>query len=355
MSRYAQFDISRLTVSPIASRKSKLTVNDILPVRNSPPGHVSPALFELSQAIRAARRASRPIIWFLGGHLIKRGLSKYIQMLLACNYITHLAGNGAVAIHDYELSTVGHTSESVPLYLEHGEFGHWTSMAGFNEEIVAAQEEGTGLGEQLAKGIRWYGGNAHCSVFCAADSVSVPATVHPLIGGDINHMSLRLRDAAALGIVAQRDFLIFAESVRVCQQLGGLFVCAGSAVHAPEVFLKALSMARNVLTNMKPITTAVLDVAPWPDEWDENDENPAYYARAFKTILNRAVAGPPQGRGIYVQGDHRDTIPALWQLLKFYDLDGGKDVECPAPQPAESAGNGDHACGGASSSPGGSA
>jgi hypothetical protein len=133
-------------------------------------------------------------------------------------------------------------------------------------------------------------------------------------------MSMLPHAAAAAGELAIRDFRIFAYSITECQRLGGLFLNVGSAVHGPEVFLKALSMAKNVLepASQKPMITAVFDIGARRKGWEEDDSKAAYYSRPFKTILHRAVEGSPRGRGLYVQGDHIDTIPNLYRLLNSY-------------------------------------
>jgi hypothetical protein len=318
MSKYLQFDIQQLEVLPITDRESKLSVDDLL----VPPKYarsvkdVSDEMLTLTQRIRVARRYKRPIVWFVGGHVIKRGLGLYLIELMKKGFITHLAGNGSVMIHDFELAYHGATSESVPKYLQEGQFGLWSDMKVLNALIGRSSYDLLGLGEGVGQSIRQ---NEYPyrrkSVLAQAYDLSVPATIHPMVGGDINHMLLNHQGGASLGATAHRDFMIFAHSIKEAQKKGGVFLNVGSAVHGPEVFLKALSMARNVLEKRKAMTTAVFDMLPVPDNWREDDSNASYYMRSFKTVLNRAVDGKPRGSSYYIQGDHVDTIPKLWKAL----------------------------------------
>jgi len=321
MSKYRQFDIEKLTTEPVNDRDSKLTVTDLLqPPKSRYARKTDDAdMTALVSAMVLARRKSLPIIWFIGGHVIKRGLSLYLIEMMRRGWITLLAGNGSVMVHDFELAYHGATSEPVTKYLPDGKFGMWSSMMVLNTHIARAQHELQGLGEGVGSVIinTTYPYQKK-SVLATAYAIDVPVTIHPMIGGDINHMLLKPGGAAALGSTAHRDFLIFAAQVSRLQQHGGVFINAGSAVHGPEVFLKALSMARNLDTKRKAITTAVFDIANKVENWAENDSNAAYYSRPHKTILNRAVEGPPKGSSLYIQGDHQDTIPDLWNLLNYH-------------------------------------
>jgi len=224
--------------------------------------------------------------------------------------------NGAGMIHDYELALIGATTESVARYIRSGEFGLWNETGLLNDWIREAGE--LGLGE--AVGARISAGDyphAELSILAAAWRSAVPATVHAGIGYDIIHEHPNC-DGAALGAASYRDFLIFARAVENLE--GGVMLSFGSAVMAPEVYLKALAMARNVAhqegREIRHFTTAVFDLIPI--EGDFHRELPkteaAYYFRPRKTILIRTVADG--GQSFYFCGDHRATFPALWRALR---------------------------------------
>lgn len=324
-SQYIPFNPDWLAIEPTTARVSRLHVGDLAyPTENSPgasdafmasPGYLQ--LENLADEIKLARHNNRKVVWFIGGHVIKCGLAPYLNAMMLEGDINHLAGNGAVMIHDYELATHGGTSENVPKYLAEGQFGLWTSMLELNEAIEDAHTAGYGMGEGVGISIKRSRYSSY-SILSAADTCNVPLTIHPTIGADINHMCATESQQAAIGILAFRDFRVFAQSILGMVRNGGVFINVGSAVAGPELFLKALSMARNVTpaSNRKSFTTAVLDIATRPDSWRETTEsNQSYYLRAIKTVLTRAVDVEPIGTGMYIQGNHNDTIPALLKLL----------------------------------------
>jgi hypothetical protein len=225
--------------------------------------------------------------------------------------------NGAGAIHDYELARIGASTESVARYIRSGEFGLWSETGELNDIISEAARLSLGLGENLGRWIET-GDFPHkdVSIFAAAYRRSLPVTVHVGIGYDIIHEHPNC-DGAALGAASYHDFLIFARTVESLE--GGIMLDFGSAIMGPEVYLKALSMARNVAhqegREIRRFTTAVFDLVPIQGDVHHElpKSDPGYYFRPHKTILVRTVADG--GESFYFCGDHRATFPALRRAL----------------------------------------
>jgi hypothetical protein len=318
MSRYALFDRSRLHLRPVAERGHDLAWSACLPLAPPAAPCPHPGLPEVGRCMATARAAGRPVHLFLGGHPVKLGLSRFLIDLVERQFITHLATNGAGLIHDFELALAGGTSEDVARWLSAGQFGLWQETGTLNDVARQAAARGEGLGEAAGRVIEEERfAHRDLSLAAAAWRAGVPFTVHVTVGADILHEHPNC-DGAALGQASYTDFLIFARAVQDLE--GGVFLNVGSAVTGPEVFLKALSMARNVAhqegRTIRQFTTAVFDLAPLPANW--RDASPGkdehwYYYRPWKTLLARAVADG--GQSFYIQGDHRQTLPALWQLL----------------------------------------
>jgi hypothetical protein len=254
----------------------------------------------------------------MGAHPIKLGLSRFLIDLIDCRLITHLATNGAGLIHDFELALAGGTSEDVAKWIRAGQFGLWRETGRLNDIIRLAASRGEGLGEAVGRVIEEERfPHRDLSIAAAGWRAGFPVTCHVSIGSDIIH-ALPNCDGATLGQTSYTDFLIFASAVQDLE--GGVFLNIGSAVTGPEVFLKALSMARNVAhqegRHIRRFTTAVFDLATLPDNWRTGPpakDDPLYYYRPWKTLLVRTVADG--GKSFYIRGDHRQTIPALWQQL----------------------------------------
>ena len=253
----------------------------------------------------------------MGAHVLRAGVNRQIIDLVERGFIDHIAINGAGAIHDYELARIGATTESVARYIRTGEFGLWRETGELNDWISEAAACGLGLGENLGRRLAASGfPHLELSVLAAAWRRDVPVTVHAGIGYDIIHQHPNC-DGAALGAASYRDFLIFARNVERLE--GGVLLSFGSAIMAPEVYLKALSMARNVAVQegreIRHFATAVFDL--FPIHGDPHRElpktDPAYYFRPYKTILVRTVADG--GESYYFQGDHRATFPALRRAI----------------------------------------
>ena len=289
------FDRSRLRVQPLADRVHDLDYSRILQLDD-----VTPQSLDKIPELAARLVSSKARIMFIGGHVIKAGVQRFLIDMMKRGLITHLAMNGAAAIHDWEFAIAGGTSESVVRYLRTGEFGLWEETGHMNWVINECMGEGIGerLGHYLAE-ISVKTDYVETSVLAAGRRLGVEVTVHLGIGQDIlaEHLSY---DAESMGLQSYLDFLKFTEAVEHLD--GGIFLNLGSAVAGPEVFLKALAMARNV-GRVDHFATAVFDIV------DRRD----YWSRPFKTILSRAIG--EGSKSYFVCGDHRDTVPSLWGCL----------------------------------------
>jgi hypothetical protein len=276
-----------------------------------------PAIPALAERILEARKRRAAVIAFCGAHVLRKGNGPLLIDLMEKGLLTHLALNGAGAIHDFELAMIGATCESVARYIRTGEFGLWQETGRINDVAVTAARENLGLGEALGRTIEIeefpY---RQTSVLAAGYRLRVPVTVHVAIGQDIVHEHPNF-DPAATGQATFTDFLIFAHSVSNLE--GGVYLNVGSAVAGPELYLKALSMARNVARqenrSICHLTTAVFDLLTIGEDWSHEapKTDPRYYYRPFKTVLVRTVADG--GTSFYIQGDHRETIPALYRAV----------------------------------------
>ena len=314
---YTQFDRSRLILRPLAERVHDMTLDDVLQLDDPVEALDNANLDTVAEAIRTAREGGRPVIWMMGAHVIKQGLSRFVVDLLRRGIITHIAMNGACTIHDWELALVGATTESVANYIRQGEFGLWQETGAVNEAAKGAAAEGIGLGEAVGRMIvAAHPPHVDVSILAAAYDMKTPATVHLGIGYDITHEHPNC-DGAALGAASYADFLVFTEAVRALE--GGVFLNFGSAVMGPEVYLKALSMARNVARQegqeIRHFLTANFDLLDLGEDCHKQapKSHPLYYYRPWKTILVRTVADG--GQSVYVQADHRQSVPALWKML----------------------------------------
>ncbi len=319
-SKYETFDRSRLIVKPLAERKHDLPLERWMALDDPAPAFEHPELAEIAQRLETARERGAARILMMGAHVIRAGVNRHIIDLLKRGAIDHIALNGAGAIHDYELARIGATTESVARYIRSGEFGLWRETGELNEWIREAAGLGLGLGENAGRRLAESDyPHRDLSVMAAAWQLSVPVTAHVGIGYDILHEHPNC-DGAALGAASYRDFLTFARTVERLE--GGVLLSFGSAIMAPEVYLKALAMARNVARQegraIQDFTTAVFDMVPIRGdihrELDKSD--PGYYFRPHKTVLVRTVADG--GASYYFCGDHRATFPALRRaILEF--------------------------------------
>lgn len=271
---------------------------------------------ELVDRIVKARAANRPVIWSMGAHVVKNRLSRYIIELMKMGIITHIAANGATSIHDFELAYLGGTSEDVPTAIEDGSFGMWEETgAWMNEAIKRGAALDMGYGEALGEYIDLHPDrfpNKNDCILWQAYKLDIPATYHIALGTDIIHQHPTC-DMQAIGKCSGIDFKKMAYSVS--QLDGGVYLNFGSSVIGPEVFLKTLSIARNLGYPTFNITTANFDLMPLGDfRCKIGYDDPNYYYRPRKNIVNRPTCRG--GWGMHFEGDHQVTIPTLYDKLK---------------------------------------
>lgn len=255
---------------------------------------------KLARSLASAKRRRRQVIIGLGAHVVKCGLSPLIVGLMEEGLVTAVAMNGAGAIHDFELAWAGSTSEDVGPALESGTFGMARETAEFiNEAAGRAFDEGTGLGEGLGRLITEEKvPNRELSILAAGRRAGVPVTVHVAVGTDITHMHPST-SGAALGETSLADFHILSE--RVGRLEGGAYLNIGSAVILPEVFLKALALARNRRQGRpRRFTTANLDFLP------------SY--RPLQNVVRRPTSSG--GRGYQIIGHHEILLPLLFTAVR---------------------------------------
>ena len=310
------FDRKRLLLLPLNKRIHDLNISAIKELQENSFSH--PSFNVIADNIKNAKKGGKSVIMMLGGHVIRSGVQRYIIDMMEQGYITCLAMNGSGVIHDFELALIGATTESVARYIREGQFGLWRETGQINDIVNQAYKNGgTGMGEAVGKAI--YEGDFPdngISLLAACYRLNIPATIHVGIGYDIIHEHPNF-DGAAAGATSYIDFLKFTEVVSNLEN--GVVMNFGSAVMAPEVFLKALSMARNVAHQegkvIKHFTTLVCDLHNLPDDCSKEPckDNEAYYFRPWKTMLARTVADG--GESFYIKGKHADTIPALWTAL----------------------------------------
>ena len=306
---YEDFDLSGVRTYPLASRRSKASGADFAkPYRkgsglsawiDSLPDILGASDFKaVVAALRQARHGDRGIVWGIGAHVIKTGLSLVLIDLMERGYISALAMNGAVVIHDFELALSGATSEDVDEALGPGRFGMADETGRqLNAAINEGVSKGLGLGQAIGAWLhRATPSHEHLSVLAAADRLGVPVTVHVGIGTDIIHMHPHA-SGAALGEGSLRDFRYFVSNV--ARLAGGVYLNCGSAVVLPEVFLKAVALARNRGASLEGLTTVNLD-----------------FVRLYRpqtNVVSRPVAGI--GRGYSLVGHHEILIPLLAAAL----------------------------------------
>ncbi|MFN2384648.1 MAG: hypothetical protein ABR559_10395 [Gemmatimonadota bacterium] len=312
-SRYEAADLAAVTPIPFAARQNKVSVAQFGEVLESPPP-VEALIGALPDLLAAADfrtivdrwvhavRTGRAVVLLCGGHIIKAGCSPFLVDGLARGWISHLAFNGATAIHDFEIACFGETSEDVAAGLADGSFGladetgRWMAAA-----VAAGQAEGLGCGEALG---RWLTQreppppHARVSLLAEAYARGVPVTVHAAIGAEITHQHPAC-DGAALGATSHRDFRILAASLRGLHG-GGMICNLGSAVILPEVFVKALNVARHLWPPVADFTAANFDML-------------RHYRPETNVLARPVLAG---GSGYHVTGHHELMIPLLYYALR---------------------------------------
>jgi len=256
-------------------------------------------LRDIVDAVLKARKNNKPVIFMCGAHVIKCGLSTVINELIKKNIITCLSLNGAGIIHDFEIASQGRTSEDVASSLGKGTFGMNKKTAAFlNQAIAKGVSKGLGLGQSVARAIsKQKLPFRNLSIIHQAASSGIPLTVHVAIGTDVIHQHPDF-NAGLTAEGSMRDFRTLVEVVRGLNQ-SGVLLNFGSAVILPEVFLKALNLARNLGFKVKDFTTANFDMI--------------YQYRPAENIVRRPVI--PGGKGYYFIGHHEIMLPLLAQAV----------------------------------------
>ena len=270
----------------------------------------------LVERVKKAREGGHEVIFSMGAHVIKCGLSPYLIALMKDGYVTHISGNGACSIHDFELAYLGGTSEDVPTAIEDGSFGMWEETGRWmNEAIIEGTGQGMGYGESLAVYIDKHPEKFPYKDDCVlyqAYKLGIPATYHIALGTDIIHQH-PICDFSAIGKATGIDFKKMCWSVAHLDK--GVFMNFGSAVIGAEVFLKCLSISRNLGYPTFDITTANFDLINLGDYRSRiGYENPQYYYRPRKNIVNRPVSRG--GMGWHFCVDHQVSIPSLYEALR---------------------------------------
>ena len=303
---YEEFDLSGTRTYPLASRQSKTQSEDFA----TPVAHGGsfksffdslPAILggrdirRVVQAIVDARKRERGIIWGLGAHVIKTGLSPVLIDLMKRGYVSALALNGAGIIHDFEVALSGATSEDVDESLGPGRFGMAEETGTMLNDAI---RRGAGLGQGLGQAVAAFLAernppHADRSLAVAAHRLGIPVTVHVALGTDIIHMHPSA-SGAAIGETSLRDFRYFTSCV--ARLKGGVYLNCGSAVILPEVFLKAVALARNTGASLEGLTTVNID-----------------FLRMYRpqtNVVTRPIAGT-NGAGISLVGHHEILIPLI--------------------------------------------
>ena len=310
-------DLARVRTIPIAGRPNKVRAEEFAAppgddrsfgafLRALPDALKAQDFRKVVDAVVAAARARRGVIVMLGGHVVKTGIGPILVDLMRRGVITHLAMNGSAAIHDYEIARFGGTSEDVAAGLRDGTFGMAEETGrGLNEAFVAGMRHGWGMGESVARALEAAGPLAHPehSIILAAHRHWIPVTVHAALGAEIIHQH-PAADGAAIGDTSHRDFRRLAASCEDLHQ-GGVVLNLGSAVIMPEVFLKALTVARNLLDG-RPVgfTTADFDMQ-------------RHYRPRMNVVQRPVLAG---GAGYEITGHHEVLIPLLgWAVAEALD------------------------------------
>ena len=271
-------------------------------LRSLPDVLVARDFLRVVDAVASAKKNGRAVVVMLGGHIVKTGLAPLLIDLMNRAVITHLAMNGSAAIHDYEIARFGATSEDVERGLVDGTFGMAEETGrGMNEAFIAGTKNGWGMGEALSRALETLPlSNADLSVMLSAYRLGIPCTVHAALGAEIIHQH-PVADGAAIGDTSHRDFRRLAASLPALHD-GGVVLNLGSAVIMPEVFLKALTIARN-LHDGKPtgFTTCDLDMQR--------------HYRPRVNVVQRPTQG--SGKGYEITGHHEIMVPLLtWGVIE---------------------------------------
>lgn len=309
-------DFSKIKTASALGRHNLVTLDNMAtPGQSAVPQWDCPEFDELVARILTARQKGRPVILSMGAHVIKNGLSRYLIALMREGFVTHLSSNGAGSIHDFELCWLGGTSEDVPTAIEDGSFGMWEETGRWMNEAIqvgASREVGYGraLAEYMDENPERFPHTADCVLY-QGYKLGVPCTYHIALGTDIIHQH-PIVDFAAIGKTSGEDFHTMCDSVAELD--GGVFLNFGSGVIGPEVFLKALSIARNLGFPTFDITTANFDLVDLGDYRSAiGYDDPLYYYRPRKNIVNRPTSRG--GKGWHFCVDHSVSLPNLYARL----------------------------------------
>src|ERR1700675_4880419 len=304
---------------PLASRKSKVSIRDFAkpPAANTsltkfldslPNFLAAEDLRLLLSAIQSARKQRKAILWGIGGHVIKVGLGPVLIDLMKRGFVSGIAMNGAAMIHDFEIALAGNTSEDVEAGIGEGRFGMAAETGQYINEFAKLSQRirigyGEAAGQFLSSGVIEVR-HADASVLVAAYKHRIPVTIHLAIGTDIPHMH-PAADGHCLGMATHYDFRLFCSLVKQMHP-GGIYLNWGSAVLLPEVFLKAVSVVRNLGVPLRPITTANFDFIQ--------------HYRAVQNVVKRPTASPrgsrgPESRGYAITGHHELLMPLVAAAL----------------------------------------
>jgi hypothetical protein len=304
---------------PLASRRSKVSIREFAKpsaantsvtkfLDSLPQILAAQELRQLLFAIHAARKQRKAILWGIGGHVIKVGLGPILIDLMHRGFVSGMAMNGAALIHDFEIALAGNTSEDVEGALGKGQFGMAEETGKYLNEIAKLAQRirigyGEAAGQFLNSGVIEVK-YAESSILAAAHKLRIPVTVHLAIGTDIPHMH-PAADGAALGFATHRDFRLFCALTEQMHP-GGVYLNWGSAVLLPEVFLKAVSVVRNLGVPLRPITTANFDFIQ--------------HYRPLQNVVKRPTASGrnhkgPESRGFAITGHHELLLPLVAAAL----------------------------------------
>ena len=334
--RYDIFDLSRISTYPLETRSNKVTLDDLIGPKQienltiDVPEDICKDIEIIAGEILAARQADKPVVLFTGAHLIKNGLGPLLADLVKRRLVSLVAGNGATAIHDFELALIGQTSENVPDALGKGRFGMAYEFAYFNYAFSVGEKNKLGCGESLGRMISdaefreqvfALAAKEHTpkkflrpevSVLAACYEHRVPFTVHVGIGTDVidQHPSF---DGRAKGGCSGRDFLIYTQEISKLTE-GGVILNIGSAVTGPEVLLKAISMAANAGNVPVNIITADFDLRHHDARVMSDESEQGYYFRDQKSVVTR-IPQAFAGKGYYIQGNQKQTFSLLYKKI----------------------------------------
>lgn len=313
------FSRKGLRLKPLSEREHNLNFSTLKPLSYSGISINDDKSRTIAKNIVKAKKMNASIIFMAGGHFFRSDVQKYVIDLMERGYVSCLATNGSGMIHDFEYSLIGATTETVAKYISEGQFGLWTETGRLNDIINHSfrQDNSVGMGEAVGRAIfNEDFPHKEISLFAAGYRLNIPVTVHVGIGYDIIHEHPNC-DGAATGALSYNDFLRFALVIQGLEN--GMILNFGSAVMGPEVFLKALSMARNIAHQhnemINNFTTVVCDLHDLPEDYshEPSKKNNEYYFRPWKTMLVRTTADG--GKSLYIKGKHEQTIPDLWAAI----------------------------------------